>query len=49
MSGNCPYYLNKVFEFALEGSISLTNNFLKLNHNFQETSTGQKVVSFIGL
>ena len=30
INGNCPYYLNEVFEFAPEGNISLRNNFLKL-------------------
>ena len=30
INGNCPYYLNEVFEFASEGNISLRNNFLKL-------------------
>ena len=30
INGNCPYYLNEVFEFAPEGNLSLRNNFSKL-------------------
>ena len=48
INGNCPYYLNEVFEFALEGNISLRNNFLKLKRPFRNTNTGQKALSFIG-
>ena len=47
-NGNCPYYLNEVFEFAPEGNISLRNNFLKLKRPFQNINTGQKALSFIG-
>ena len=48
INGNCPYYLNEVFEFAPEGNISLRNNFLKLKRPFRNTNTGQKALSFIG-
>ena len=48
INGNCPYYLNEVFEFAPEGNISLRNNFLKLKRPFRNTNTGQKASSFIG-
>ena len=48
INGNCPYYLNEVFEFAPEGNISLRNNFLKLKQPFRNTNTGQKALSFIG-
>ena len=48
INGNCPYYLNKVFDYAPEGNISLTNNFLKLKRPFRNKNTGQKALSFIG-
>ena len=48
INGNCPYHLNKVFEFATEGNISLRNNFLKLKRPFRNKNTGQKALSFIG-
>ena len=48
INGNCPYYLNEVFEFAPEGNISLRNNFLKLKRPFRNANTGQKAFSFIG-
>ena len=48
INGNCPYYLNEVFEFAPEGNISLRNNFLKLKRPFRNINTGQKALSFIG-
>ena len=48
ISGNCPYYLNEVFEFAREGNISLRNNFLKLKQPFWNTNTGQKALPFTG-
>ena len=48
ISGNCPYYLNEVFEFAPEGNVTLRYNFLKLKRLFWNTSTGQKALSFIG-
>ena len=47
INGNCPYYLNEVFEFAPEGNISLRNN-LKLKRPFQNTNNDQKALSFIG-
>ena len=48
INGNCPYYLNEVFEFAPEGNVRLRNSFLKLNGPFRNTNTGQKALSFIG-
>ena len=48
ISGNCPYYLNEVFEFAPEGNVSLRNNFLKLKRPFRNTNTRQKALSLIG-
>ena len=48
INGNCPYYLNEVFEFAPEGNISLRNNLLKLKRPFRNTNTGQKTLFFIG-
>ena len=36
INGNCPYYLNEVFEFAPEGNVSLRNNFLKLKRPFRK-------------
>ena len=27
IGGNCPYYLNEVFEFAPEGNVTLRYNF----------------------
>ena len=46
INGNCPYYLNEIFEFVPEGNISLRNNFLKLKQPFRNTNTGQKALSF---
>ena len=48
INGNCPYYLNDVFEFLPEGNISLRNNLSKLKWPFWNTKTGQKALSFIG-
>ena len=48
INGNCPYYLNEVFEFAPEGNVSLRNNFLKLKRPFRNTNTRQKALSLIG-
>ena len=48
INGNCPHYLNEVFEFAPEANISLRNNFLKLKRTFRNTNNGQKALSFIG-
>ena len=46
INGNCPYYLNEVFEFAPEGNISLRNNFLKLKRPFWNKNTGHKALFF---
>ena len=48
INGNCPYYLNEVFEFATKGNISLNNHFLKLKQPFHNKNNGQKALSFIG-
>ena len=48
INGKYPYYLNEVFEFALEGNISLRNNFLRLKCHFWNANTGQKALSFVG-
>ena len=39
INGNCPYYLNELFEFAAEGNISLKNSFLKLKRSFRNTNS----------
>ena len=48
INDNFPYYFNEVFEFVLEGNVSLRINFLKLKRHFPNTNTGQKALSFIG-
>ena len=48
INGDCPHYLNEVLKFALEGNVSLRNNFLKLKQSFRNTNTSQKALSFIG-
>ena len=48
INDNFPYYFNEVFEFALEGNVSLRINFLKIKRPFPNTNTGQKGLSFIG-
>ena len=48
INDNFPYYFNEVFEFALEGNVSLRINFLKLKRPFPNKNTGQKALSFIG-
>ena len=40
--------MNKVFRPALNMRINTRNSFLKLNHPFRKTSTGQKGLSYIG-
>ena len=46
--GNCPYYLNEVFEFVPKGNVCLRNNFLKLlKRPFRNTSTSQKALPLI--
>ena len=44
----CPYYLNKVFEFAPNCRIGTRNNFSKLKNSFCKTNMGQKTISYIG-
>ena len=41
-------YLNEIFEFTPEGSISLRNNFSNLKQPFRNTKTGQKVLPVTG-
>ena len=40
--------MNEVFSPAENMRINTRNNFLKLNHPFRKTSTGQKGLSYIG-
>ena len=47
IKGNCPFYLNEVFELVFEGNINLRNNFLKLKRTFRNENSGQKSLSFI--
>ena len=42
INGNCPYFLNEVFEFAPEGNVSLRNNVSKFKPPFLNTNNGQK-------
>ena len=37
-----PTYMNEVFRPAENMEINTRNNFLKLNHPFRKTNTGQK-------
>ena len=48
VQNKCPGYMNKVFRPALNMRINTRNSFLKLNHPFRKTSTGQKGLSYIG-
>ena len=45
----CPAYMNVVFRPAENMRIRARNSLLKQNHPFRKTSTGQKVLSHIGL
>ena len=47
-SSKCPAYMNEVFRPAENMRINTKNSFLKLNHPFRNTSTGQKGLSYIG-
>ena len=47
VQNKCPAYMNEVLRPAENMRIN-TNSFLKLNHPFPKTSTGQKVLSYIG-
>ena len=40
--------MNEVFRPAENMRINSKNNFLKLNHPFRKTSTGQKGLSYFG-
>ena len=44
----CPASMNEVFRPAGNMRINTRNSFLKLNHPFRKTSTGQKSLSYIG-
>ena len=41
-------YMHEVFRSAENMRINMRNSFLKLNHPFRKTSTGQKGLSYIG-
>ena len=42
VNNTCPYYLNKIFEFALHCRITTRNNFSKFKNHFRKTNMGQK-------
>ena len=42
VQNKCPAYMNEVFRPAENMRINTRNSFLKLNHPFRKTSTGQK-------
>ena len=48
VQNKCLAYMNKVFRPAENMRINTRNTFLKLNHPFRKTSTGQKCLSYIG-
>ena len=48
VQNKCPAYMNEVFRPAENMRINTRNSFLKLNHPFRKTSTGQKGLSYIG-
>ena len=48
VQNKCPVYTNEVFRLAENMRINTKNSFLKLNHPFRNTSTGQKGLSYIG-
>ena len=48
VQNKCTAYMNKVFRPAENMRINRRNSFLKLNHPFRKTSTGQKGLSYIG-
>ena len=48
VQNKCPAHMNEVFRPSENMRISTKDSFLKLNHSFQKTSTGQKGLSYIG-
>ena len=48
VQNKCPAYMNEVLRPAENIRINLRNSFLKLNHLFRKTSTGEKGLSYIG-
>ena len=48
VQNKCPAYMIEVFRPAENMRINARNNFLKLNHPFRKTSTGQKGLSYSG-
>ena len=48
VNNTCPYYLNKIFEFAPNCGIGTRINFSKLKNAFRKTNMGQKTISYIG-
>ena len=48
VNNNCPFYLNKTFEFAPHCRIHTRKSFAKFKHPFRKTNTGQKTLSYIG-
>ena len=48
VQNKCPAYMNEVFRPTENMRINTRNRFLKLNHPFRKTSTGQKGLSYIG-
>ena len=49
VKNDCPFYLNHIFEFAPHCRIDTRNSFVKLEHAFRKTTTGQKTLSNLGL
>ena len=47
VQNKCLAYMNEVFRPAENIRINTRNNFLKLNHPFQKTSTGEKGLCYI--
>ena len=47
-NNTCPFYLNKIFEFAPHYRIGTRNNIFKLKNPFCKTNMGQKRISYIG-
>ena len=48
VQNKCPAYMNEVFRLAENITINMRNNYLKLSHPFQKTSTAQNGLSYIG-
>ena len=47
-NGQCPNYLNEVFDVATESNFQLNNSFQKLKCPFRKTNNGQHALSYIG-